>query len=74
MKYGGTTLTPADEPRLDTQLYFVYHIMKDGVWRTIPELVALLLSRYGVVMQTSVSARIRDFRKEKVRGSCSKLT
>jgi hypothetical protein len=62
-KYGGNNLTPADEPRLDTQLYYVYHIMKDGVWRTIPELVALMLSRYGIVMQTSVSARIRDFRK-----------
>lgn len=68
VKYGGTTLTPADEPRLDTQLYFVYHIMKDGVWRTIPELEALLLSEYGVVMQTSISARIRDFRKTKFGG------
>ena len=67
-KFGGTTLTPADEPRLNTQLYYVYHIMKDGVWRTIPELVALLLSRYGIVMQTSVSARIRDFRKSEFGG------
>lgn len=67
-KFGGSTLTPDDEPRLDTQLYYVYHIMKDGVWRTIPQLVALMLSRYGVTMQTSVSARIRDFRKAKFGG------
>jgi hypothetical protein len=62
--FDGRDVEPEDEPRLQTQLYCVYAIMYDGQWRTIWHIVAMLRQRIGIqVMQTSVSARLRDFRK-----------
>ena len=67
--FGGDTITPTDEPRLNQQLTWVYNIMYDGKWRTIWGIVQLILEDHGVrVMQTSVSARLRDLRKEKFGG------
>ena len=39
----------------------VLRIMADGLWRTLPQLSSALGNRY---MTTSLSARLRDFRKE----------
>ncbi len=40
----------------------IWEIMKDGKWRTLPDLERALGHRY---MVTSISARLRDFRKAK---------
>lgn len=57
------TLETEDMPRLNKQLQAVYDIMRDGNWRTLPEL------RYHVKATTqSLSARLRDFRKPKFGG------
>lgn len=40
----------------------IYEIMKDGRWRSLPDLERALGHRY---MVTSISARLRDFRKAK---------
>jgi hypothetical protein len=64
MTFGGGTLTPGDEPRLNQQMAYVYEIMQDGRWRTIWAIINLIKANHGItVMQTSVSARLRDFRK-----------
>lgn len=44
--------------REPTQLEKVYHLMRDGHWRTLPE-----IRRYCGGMETALSARLRDFRK-----------
>jgi len=64
--FGGATAQSEDVVRLQTQLYCVYAIMHDGGWRTIWQIVWILKQKFGLdVMQTSVSARLRDLRKPK---------
>ena len=49
-----------DQVRLTVQLYKVYNYMKDGKWRTLSELSYVV----GGATQ-SLSARLRDLRKER---------
>ena len=63
--FGGDTYDPArDRYRLKKQLGRVYEVMSDGEWRTLFEISALT----GGDPQASVSARLRDLRKERFGG------
>lgn len=65
-EFGGTTVTENDTERLTTQLDAVKQVMADGKFRTlatIAEVVLLLTGRKAT--EASVSARLRDLRKEK---------
>lgn len=58
--FGGQTYEPSDGPRLGAQLERVAAYMSDGNWRTL----------YAIAHATgcstqSVSARLRDLRKER---------
>jgi hypothetical protein len=57
---GETYEPPRDHVRLRGQMQKVYDLMRDGRWRTIPEITA----EVGGTPQ-SISARLRDFRKSK---------
>ena len=62
--FGGETFQPErDGDRLHAQLVKVFHAMKDGEWRTL----AGISSETGAP-EASVSARLRDLRKEKFGG------
>lgn len=58
--FDGDTYDPGlDKARLTKQLGRVFECMKDGKWRTIPEISTIT----GDPMHTSLSARLRDLRK-----------
>lgn len=57
---GETFNREQDGARLSRQLESVFDLMKDGKWRTIREIAARTKKP-----ETSVSARLRDLRKEK---------
>ncbi len=57
---GATFDRVLDLSRLNDQLRRVYEVMRDGQWRTLPEICAATGD-----MPQSVSARLRDFRKDK---------
>lgn len=60
----GATLTPADIPRLSSQLEAVRAIMQEGCTWELAELAREVSSRIGRrASEASVSARIRDLRK-----------
>jgi hypothetical protein len=62
--FGGATYDPArDEDRLRAQLYRVFTVMRTGHWLTLNAIAALTDDP-----PASVSARLRDFRKEKFGG------
>lgn len=64
MPFGGTTYCRAiDGGRLIRQLWKVKRLMLDGRWRTLPE-----ISEAVGAPPASVSARLRDLRKEKFGG------
>ncbi len=65
--FDGETFDPfVDGVRLESQLSLVAHVMSDGAWWTIPAVVVEIATRYGVkCSDTGVSARIRDFRKDR---------
>jgi hypothetical protein len=57
--FGGSTYIPEfDQDRLNHQSRLVYSLMIDGEWRTLEE-----ISAGTGAPQASVSARLRDFRK-----------
>ena len=59
--FGGITYAPAlDHVRLNGQLMRVFELMKDGQWRTLAEIAAVVGGT-----EAAVSARLRDLRKEK---------
>tara|TARA_R110000868_G_scaffold253540_1_gene510111 strand:- start:143 stop:445 length:303 start_codon:yes stop_codon:yes gene_type:complete len=60
---GATYNHERDNQRLGKQLQDVQAVMKDGNWRTLEEVSALVDAP-----QASVSARFRDSRKEKFGG------
>lgn len=69
MSFGGSTLTGCDAPRLETQLEAVRTIMQDAQPRTLAELAAEVEHLTGKrATEASVSARLRDLRKEKFGG------
>ena len=49
----------SDMKKALTQLERVYNLMRDGNWRTLPEIKRAL----GKGLDTSISARLRDLRK-----------
>jgi hypothetical protein len=61
--FDGKTYVPADDRnRLKRQLHAVFALMRDSSWRTLEE----ISSQMGIPASTaSISARLRDFRKEK---------
>lgn len=63
-KRGGLTFSEArDGRRLNRQAYLVWMLMRDGRWRTLAEISALTGEP-----KASVSARLRDLRKERFGG------
>jgi hypothetical protein len=52
-----------DHERLRSLLQRVFKLMKDGHWRTLPEIVSVTGGT-----EASVSARLRDLRKDKFGG------
>ncbi len=63
MTLGETYDEERDGARLDSQRRDVWDIFKDGAWHTLTELE----ERTGHP-QSSISARLRDFRKERFGG------
>jgi hypothetical protein len=63
--FGGATYDPPrDYVRLTGQLLAVFNLMRDGQWRTLAEIKAA-----GVPgSDSSISARVRDFRKNEYGG------
>jgi hypothetical protein len=57
---GKTYEAERDEPRLVIQIQEIWDIMSDGRWHTLPE-----LRRRTGHPEASISARIRDFRKQR---------
>ena len=65
-QHDGQTYNPVlDKPRLNRQTREVYGLMADGRWRTLAE-----IERGTGYPQASISARLRDLRKEKFGGFC----
>jgi len=59
MTFDGETYDATrDEDRLGSQLGAVFALMRDGAWRTLPEIIALCGGN-----EASISARLRDLRK-----------
>ena len=67
-RFDGPHLEPDDHPRLNTQLKAVRDLMSNGEPWTLPQLVQGLESMGIHAMESGVSARIRDLRKEKFGG------
>jgi len=64
LMFDGATYEPEhDEDRLGAQLGRVLALMRDGRWRTLGEIAAATGDQ-----QQSVSARLRDLRKERYGG------
>ena len=62
--FDGATYDPnLDHHRLAKQLLRVFAVMRDGKWRTLEEVSTIVVAPEG-----SVSARLRDFRKDKFGG------
>lgn len=62
--HDGSTYDPAkDKQRLNAQTQRVYDVMRDGRWRTLRQ-----LSDEAHAPEASVSARLRDLRKDKFGG------
>jgi hypothetical protein len=62
--FDGETYTPEDDHiRLGGQILKVYEVVKDGAWRTLRE-----ISDASGAPESSVSARLRDLRKDKFGG------
>lgn len=60
--FDGDTFDPEhDGERLGTLLSAVFELMRDGQWRTLAE----IREELGRGSEASLSARLRDFRKEK---------
>lgn len=62
--FDGKTYEPLfDRRRLNSQHRLVFNIMQDGAWRTLYD-----LSQKTNCPEQSVSARLRDFRKQRFGG------
>ena len=59
----GETFTAADRPRLDGQMLRVYEAMSDGKWHRVEDLEESTGDNWA-----SISARVRDLRKQKFGG------
>jgi len=67
MEFDGKTYdSEIDGQRLTTQFQRVFAYMLNGEWHTLPEIVkAISFPPYDQASEGGVSARLRDFRKEK---------
>jgi len=63
--FDGATLQTADQPRLRGQLLAVFEIMDDSMWHTLEDIQNRLNAVGRAATTPSVSARLRDLRKEK---------
>jgi len=62
--FDGKTIVPErDNARLSGQCMDVFNLMRDGEWRTLEDIASATNHP-----QASVSARLRDFRKERFGG------
>lgn len=57
---GATYSSQQDKARLNGQMLAVFNLMKDGVWRTLAEIHAVVKGS-----EAGISARLRDLRKDK---------
>jgi len=65
MSFGGETFDEAqDGDRLRTQFKRVFELMKDSEWRTLSDIHAEMPE----ASEAAISARLRDFRKDKFGG------
>lgn len=62
---GETYEAEFDRERLTGQLRAVYDVVHDGAWRTLAEIAAAMTTPAS---EASISARLRDLRKEKFGG------
>lgn len=63
-RFSGQTYSKKhDQKRLTGQILRIYDLMQDGRWRTLAE-----IERVTRDPQASISARLRDFRKERFGG------
>lgn len=62
---GSTFQAEHDQKRLGAQLLRVKNLMSDGNWRTLEEISEVTGDQFQ-----AISARLRDFRKEKFGGYC----
>lgn len=65
---GATYDAEIDGARLGSQLERVRDLMLDGTWRTIPEIRNAVRRPDELMSEASISARLRDLRKEKFGG------
>ena len=66
---GSATLERSDVKRLNTQLDTVRQIMSDGRYRTLEQIARIVKELSGKkATEASVSARLRDLRKDKFGG------
>jgi hypothetical protein len=56
--FDGVSAIPMDTPRLACQLAAVFQLMRDGRYRTLAQ-----IAEVAGCLETSASARLRDFRK-----------
>ena len=67
--FDGITVEKQDLPRLTRQFDRVFAYMMTEEWHSIPEIVnAISFPPYERASEGGVSARLRDFRKEKFGG------
>lgn len=68
--FDGETYEPEqDKERLSKQLDLVWSIVEDGYWYTLESIRKNIKRRYDVRIETqSISARLRDLRKDKFGG------
>lgn len=65
LDFDGATFDAAlDSVRLSKQAQLVFDLMRDGQYRTLAEIVRAI----GCGSEAGVSARLRDFRKQKFGG------
>jgi DNA-binding Lrp family transcriptional regulator len=63
LRFDGPDLEPEDIERLGKQMGAVLKLMRDGQWRTLAEISAIVKCS-----EPSASARLRDFRKTRFGG------
>lgn len=62
-RFDGETYVPTlDRIRLTGQMWRVWTVMADGVWRTLPEIAAATGAQDS---EAGISARLRDYRKRR---------
>jgi hypothetical protein len=62
LRFSGRTYEPElDQERLSTEFWAVKRLMSDSAWRTLKEIRFAI----GMGSEAGISARLRDFRKER---------